>query len=193
MWVLDRDYDSFTGCQGPAVKITKQSFDALHEYVVNILTCEDAIKATKQNFVDRKEKNRTHLLSLFILICKAELIEPRTEAEWKALTYEEAAEALIVSTVLNDLGKVESVVQRVRARTGIEEVDHDKILLMGLSTHPAEFPSFQRLGKSHRKWLIEGLKAQFNFAQLVQAENLPGNLTGIQVIIFATFLTDLGT
>ena len=40
-------------------------------------------------------------------------------------------EALVVFTVLNDLGKVEKVVEYVAARTGIEEVDHDKILWMG--------------------------------------------------------------
>lgn len=40
-------------------------------------------------------------------------------------------EALVVFTVLNDLGKVESVVQLVRSKTAVEEVDHDKILWMG--------------------------------------------------------------
>ncbi len=43
----------------------------------------------------------------------------------------EGLETLIVFTVLNDLGKVESVVEYVRSKTGVDEVDHDKILMMG--------------------------------------------------------------
>jgi len=91
----------------------------------------------------------------------------------------EGIEALIVFTVLNDLGKVESVVQWVRSKTAIEEVDHDKILEMGLRENPGEFPSYNKLHERIKKWLLEGLQAQFNFAQFVQAENVPNNLKGL--------------
>jgi len=82
--------------------------------------------------------------------------------------------------VLNDLGKVESVVQLVRSKTAVEEVDHDKILYMGLKTNPRLFPSFQALRPEYKEWLLEGLGAQFNFAQLVQAESVPANLGGLK-------------
>lgn len=32
------------------------------------------------------------------------------------------------------------------------------------------------LSEKHKSCLLKGLSAQFNFAQLVQAENVPGNL-----------------
>mmetsp|Transcript_24901 Transcript_24901/g.34862 ORF Transcript_24901/g.34862 Transcript_24901/m.34862 type:complete len:503 (+) Transcript_24901:94-1602(+) len=89
-------------------------------------------------------------------------------------------EALVVFTVLNDLGKVEKVVEYVAARTGIEEVDHDKILWMGLKTLPKIFPSYAKLEEKYKKWLLEGLGAQFNFAQLVQGESIPASLTGLK-------------
>jgi hypothetical protein len=120
LWVLEGEYEPFVACQSnPTVRLAPQSFRALRDYVIGILTCPDAIAATKAHFVERKNVT-------------PELVDPKSDEEWRQIAYEEAAEALIVSTVLNDLGKVESVVQRVRARTAIEEVDHDKILLMGI-------------------------------------------------------------
>jgi len=93
---------------------------------------------------------------------------------------DDGIEALVVFTVLNDLGKVESVVQLVRSKTAVEEVDHDKILFMGLKTNPRLFPRCLRLTKDYQDWLLEGLGAQFNFAQLVQAESVPANLAGLK-------------
>ncbi len=49
-----------------------------------------------------------------------------------------------------------------------------------MKTNPRLFPSFQRLTKNYQDWLLEGLGAQFNFAQLVQAESVPANLAGLK-------------
>ena len=58
-------------------------------------------------------------------------LSPPTENEFAALAYEESAEALIFATILNDLAKVPFAVKRVRTETGIEEVDHNKVIEMG--------------------------------------------------------------
>jgi hypothetical protein len=52
--------------------------------------------------------------------------------------------------------------------------------ISGLKTNPTLFPSFQALTEDYQKWLLEGLSAQFNFAQLVQAESVPANLSGLK-------------
>jgi len=111
-----------------------------------------------------------------------------SEKSWEALKEyvlkvcpkEEDVEALMVFTVLNDLGKVVKVVEYVAARTGVEQLDHDKILWMGLNTMPGIFPSYARLPQQFKKWLLEGLAAQFNFAQFVQGESVPASLTGLK-------------
>jgi len=89
-------------------------------------------------------------------------------------------EALIVFTVINDLGKVKSVVNQVKSKTHVEELDHDKILSSALKLSPDLFQSFHKLKDDLKKNLIIGLEAQFNFAQFVQGENLPANLAGLQ-------------
>ncbi len=62
----------------------------------------------------------------------------------------------------------------------MEEVDHDKILLMGLKAHKELFPSFTRLNAHHQKLVLEGLDAKFNLAQFLQGENLPLNMSGVR-------------
>jgi hypothetical protein len=74
------------------------------------------------------------------------------------------------------------VVDQVRSKTGVEEVDHDKILLMGLKKHPKMFPSYLKLSPYYQQKLIEGLEAQFNMAQLIQGENIPKALEGVKVL-----------
>ena len=39
------------------------------------------------------------------------------------------------------------------------------------------------LEKRYCEWLLEGLGAQFNFAQLVQAESVPAGLSGVKVTV----------
>jgi hypothetical protein len=105
---------------------------------MEIFRSKEALEATKSHFLELKKKKdageyRKSLVSRHRDSPDAdgELVEPKNETEWARLAEDEAIEALAVFTVLNDLGKVESVVQLVRARTAVEEVDHDKILWMG--------------------------------------------------------------
>ena len=49
--------------------------------------------------------------------------------------------------------------------------------MQGLKTLPKIFPSYAKLEEKYKKWLLEGLGAQFNFAQLVQ-----GSLSSINIL-----------
>lgn len=92
-------------------------------------------------------------------------------------------DALIAYTVLNDLGKVKSVVAKINdelQRHGeAAEIDHDKILRIALERYPEVAPSFARLPEPLQKVFVASLSADFNFGQLLQAENVPASLLGL--------------
>ncbi len=89
---------------------------------------------------------------------------------------------MIGYTVINDLGKIKSVVSDISAKTGIHSVDHDDVLLYALKHTPDEVPTFKRLSQEHKDTIIESLEPQFNIGQFLQAENLPANLSGLKTL-----------
>lgn len=95
------------------------------------------------------------------------------------LSSPEDIEAMETFMVINDLGKVSSIVKTIRQKTGIGNVDHDKILLVGLQQHPEISPSFNMLSGHHQEIIINGLSTQFNIGQYIQAENVPASLDGL--------------
>lgn len=98
------------------------------------------------------------------------------------LVDDDAREAMRVSLVINDLGKVDSVISQIAEATGTQEVDHDKILLEALERFPGISESFDRLTPHYKEVLLEGLRAQFNLGQFMQGENVPASLAGLQGI-----------
>lgn len=96
------------------------------------------------------------------------------------LVDDDAKEAMRVSLVINDLGKVDSVIERIAEATGTQEVDHDKILLEALERFPGIAPSFDRLTPHYKEVVLEGLRAQFNLSQFMQGENVAASLAGLQ-------------
>ncbi|MBP9797784.1 hypothetical protein KBC70_01415 [Candidatus Woesebacteria bacterium] len=93
--------------------------------------------------------------------------------------FPEAFEAIIVYMVINDLGKIQSVVDRIAMSTGVRDVDHDKVLRIGLELHPEISPSFQSLWPMFQHQILTGLQADFNLGQFVQGENVAASLEGI--------------
>jgi len=91
----------------------------------------------------------------------------------------EAFDALVVYTVINDLGKIKAIVDLVQTKSGIQDIDHDKILTVALENHPELAPSFNRLPDRYKRLIVEGMKAKFNFGQFVQGENVPASLSGL--------------
>ncbi len=91
-------------------------------------------------------------------------------------------DAMETFMVINDLGKITEVVETVAERTGLRDVDHDKVLLVGLENHPDISPSFERLSSHHQKLILNGLRTKFNIGQFIQGENVPASLEGLQGI-----------
>ncbi len=84
--------------------------------------------------------------------------------------------------VINDLGKIKSVVENIAEKSGVRDVDHDKMLLVGLEQHPDISPSFQKLSPHHKELILSGLKTKFNIGQFIQGENVPASLGGLKGI-----------
>ncbi len=98
----------------------------------------------------------------------------------KVLKNPKDIDAMISYTVINDLGKIQSVVDNIQAKTGIQSVDHDDVLLHTLKHTPEGVPSFKRLSQPHQKTIVESLEPRFNIGQFLQAENLPANLSKLK-------------
>ncbi|MEI8129625.1 MAG: hypothetical protein WCG95_08430 [bacterium] len=105
--VLKGDYEGFTKCQNPAVKLTPENFKHLRTYTKQVL--------------------------------------PKPED----------VDAMIGYTVINDLGKIKSVVSDISAKTGIHSVDHDDVLLYALKHTPDEVPTFKRLSQEHKDTILK--------------------------------------
>lgn len=89
--------------------------------------------------------------------------------------------ALIMSIVINDLGKDPQLVLDYEESTGenISHINHDAVLLKACSA--GLIPSLEKLSSPDREDVMRAIElgATFNFGQLAQAENVPVCLTGL--------------
>lgn len=88
----------------------------------------------------------------------------------------EDLEAIITYLIINDLGKIKSVVSQIEDKIGLQTVDHDDILYQGLEKIPGISPSFDKLDDKYKNLILNGLRTKFNMGQFIQSENLPQNL-----------------
>ena len=98
----------------------------------------------------------------------------------KIVPNNEAADAMITYMVINDLTKIKSVVAKIQQKSGIQDVNHDKLLLIALRDYPEISPSFQRLSPKYQELILNGLSAEFNMGQYIFQENFPADLTGLK-------------
>lgn len=89
--------------------------------------------------------------------------------------------ALIMSMVINDLGKDPQLASDYQKVTGedISGLNHDMILLKAVKTDLVH--CLTRLSLTHKANILRGMElgAEFNFGQLAQAENTPACLSGL--------------
>jgi len=102
--------------------------------------------------------------------------DPEAIARFRAMEY------LIV---INDLGKVQEVVEEVERRSDKVEVDHDKVLLKVLEQYPELAASLARIGEQgfgerELRLIVDGLRTDFNVPQLMQLESVAASLRGIE-------------
>lgn len=86
-------------------------------------------------------------------------------------------EAMKAYLIINDLGKIDDFVKKVKDIMGFESVNHDIILYEGLKAHPELSPTFSGLRKRYQEDILEGLETNFNMGQFVQSECLPVDLS----------------
>ncbi len=89
-------------------------------------------------------------------------------------------QAMETLVVINDLGKIQKIVDEVQRRSGTTDVDHDHVLLMVLERYPELSQSFQRLPQHLQELIVRGLRTDFNVAQFLQTESVAGNLRGLE-------------
>jgi hypothetical protein len=105
----------------------------------------------------------------------------------KAIQSNEDLFTLVISMIINDLGKAPSLATDYARLTGrdISRLNHDMILYQVLH-HPAVaaelVPSLCKLSSQHKFDLLLGIKlgAEFNFGQLAQAENVPASMSTLK-------------
>eukprot|EP00929_Paragymnodinium_shiwhaense_P063873 TRINITY_DN31960_c0_g4_i1.p1 TRINITY_DN31960_c0_g4~~TRINITY_DN31960_c0_g4_i1.p1 ORF type:complete len:3718 (+),score=1051.51 TRINITY_DN31960_c0_g4_i1:107-11260(+) len=61
--------------------------------------------------------------------------------------------------------------------------DHNQALAYILQRYPVLVPTFSKLDEAHQQLAISALKADFNFGQFLQAENLPASLLVVKEVI----------
>jgi hypothetical protein len=93
---------------------------------------------------------------------------------------ETAIQAMETDLAINDLGKDDQFVRRVKAMPGVPDtVDHDVLMHHGLLINPRLSPSFVKLPPEYQKKIIDGLATGFNMGQMMQAENVAASLQGL--------------
>jgi hypothetical protein len=100
----------------------------------------------------------------------------------RVLCSPERIEALEVYLVINDLGKVKSLVEMMEQKVGMVSVDHDLILAEALRRFPEVSPSFSSLSNEYQQSIISGIASGFNLGQFVQAENVTASLAGLNQV-----------
>lgn len=101
---------------------------------------------------------------------------------WDKLNTPEDAYSLILSMIINDLGKNPSLASDYAQLKGedISNVNHDMILLCAIEA--GMVPALNKLSSHHRDILTDGIRlgSELNFGQLAQAENAPAALVGLE-------------
>lgn len=118
---------------------------------------------------ERFDRLRAYVMNVFAQVSAA-----------TGLSEAEVLDAMYTNIVINDLGKVKSFVEKVKAQFGVTNVDHDKLLTEALEKDASVSPSFEKLPLSMQAVIIAGLKGEFNLGQFAQAENVPANLNKIK-------------
>ncbi len=92
----------------------------------------------------------------------------------------EALDAMVTYLAINDLGKTHTIKDYVEKREKKKETDHSALLVTALTKYPFLSRSFQRLPSHYKEIMLKGLQANFKIAQLIQGENVPASLEGLQ-------------
>jgi hypothetical protein len=156
----------------PSRRLYNKEYDEVNRTLVGILALKWLLKnnykaftSSQNKFIKLQEETFTKLHNLFKdgLKEQADLFN------------------LLISTIINDLGKDPALAEDVSQITGLplNAINHDRVIYKAAKADL--IPCIRRLDLKHQKELLLGLKlgSTLNFSQFTQAENVPGNLEGL--------------
>eukprot|EP01035_Chromulina_nebulosa_P026422 gene26422-34585_t len=91
----------------------------------------------------------------------------------------EAVDAMLSLMAIHDLGKINDF----RNEFAGEFKDHDAAMNHIIATKPGVLPTFCRLNEHYQQVVRSTLIIDFNFGQLLQAENIPQSLLSIKTLV----------
>ncbi len=157
--------------------ISVQLFGQNHVEFERTLTGINCLKAVINNDYEGFTRCQKEVIKL-----SRENFEKLRNYTLRILPTPQDIDSMIAYTVINDLGKIQSFKENVEQLTQKRATNHDEILLVALQEIPEKIPSFQRLSTDWKESILNGLSADFNLAQFVQAECLPANLSGMKTM-----------
>ena len=166
----DKWYTKFTEAQKVEdLKLTRESFDHLHDYTKKILP-------SKEDFNAMVIYTIINDLWKIHSIVDQIMIDSSNEFALKNISHESSIDAISHFAVKNNMDKIQKIVEMIRKEVKEANVDHDKVLLNWLEKHPHISPSFNSLLTNFKDTIIAWLRWEFNISQFQQAENLPASL-----------------
>ncbi|OTB07673.1 hypothetical protein M426DRAFT_317971 [Hypoxylon sp. CI-4A] len=159
----------------PSVILYGREYDEVNRTLVGLLV----LKWIYKNEYDVLVANQPKALRL-----SRESFEWMRKFYMKTIANPNELHALIISIVVNDLGKDHELASDYKKQTGddIASLNHDMILLKAVEA--GMIGCLDRLSQEDRDDLIRGMElgAEFNFGQLAQAENAPACLASFAKI-----------
>lgn len=150
-----------------------KNYDEINRTILGVLVLRWIILEDYEQFV----RNQKPELAL-----KPESFKWLHKLFWDKLNTPDDAYALVLSMIINDLGKDPNLAADYANLKGedISNVNHDMILLCAIEADMV--PALDRLTKEHREVMMDGIRlgAELNFGQLAQAENAPASLAGLE-------------
>jgi hypothetical protein len=150
-----------------------QNYDEINRTLLGVLVLRWIIENKYESFIQGQKPD---------LALKRESFDWLHNFYWSKVNTPDDAYALILSMIINDLGKDPYLAEDYTKLTNedISNVNHDMILLCAIREDMV--PALHRLTPSHHEILMDGIRlgAELNFGQLAQAENAPASLAGLR-------------
>jgi hypothetical protein len=167
---LDNDFSS--ALVSPSYTLFGTNYDEVNRTLVGVLALRWLHNGQYGTFV----RNQPEAVRL-----TRDSFDWMREVFFSRLATAQDLDALVMSMVVNDLGKDPQLASDYRINTGqnISNLNHDMILLKAVKV--GLVPCLNRLSQDHRADIIKGMElgAEFNFGQLAQSENVPACLAGL--------------
>lgn len=160
------------GTPSPSFRLYGVEFNEVDRTLVGVLALRWILQKDYETFVGSQPEATKLQPESFYWICK--LFE-------ESLVRDTDLYSIMVSMIINDLGKDPYLAMDYQTKTGIDisKQNHDMILYRAVEAELV--PCLRRLPQNDQEDISLGIKlgSEFNFGQLAQAENVPACLFGL--------------